>query len=176
MAEDNKTTKHIEKIDLREKEEAIERAKHGAEQIKQPEREIVLEAVKEQAEEAVETPPVEQEGKTGEAISAAPTPQGARHSEREKKIETILADGLVDAYSNMPESKRLEFKQVGEATSRQINELIEKGKHTAAKIVSLIKKWLALIPGVNKYFLEQEAKLKTDRILKDCQENKPDTS
>jgi len=30
----------------------------------------------------------------------------------------------------------------------------------------LIKKWLLLIPGVNKYFLEQEAKIKADEIVK----------
>jgi len=26
--------------------------------------------------------------------------------------------------------------------------------------------WLKLIPGVNKFFLEQEAKIKTDEVLK----------
>lgn len=122
-----KTTKHIEKIDLREKEEAMKQAEREAERIKRPEREAVLEAVKEQTEKSMEEAPTEQEGRAGEAAAVSPAPQDTQHSEREKKIEAILADGLLDTYSNMPESKRLEFKQVGEATSRQINELIEKG-------------------------------------------------
>jgi hypothetical protein len=30
--------------------------------------------------------------------------------------------------------------------------------------LKLIREWLLIIPGVNKYFLEQEAKIKTDKI------------
>ena len=32
-------------------------------------------------------------------------------------------------------------------------------------VVHLIREWLLVIPGVNAFFLEQEAKIKTDRIL-----------
>jgi hypothetical protein len=35
----------------------------------------------------------------------------------------------------------------------------------AKKVVELIRDWLLTIPGVNKFFLEQEAKIKTDRVL-----------
>jgi hypothetical protein len=31
--------------------------------------------------------------------------------------------------------------------------------------VEIIRNWLKLIPRVNKYFLEQESKIKTDRII-----------
>ena len=33
------------------------------------------------------------------------------------------------------------------------------------KIIDVIKKWLSIIPGINKFFLEQEAKIKTDKIM-----------
>ncbi|MCD4761880.1 hypothetical protein K8R32_02875 [bacterium] len=66
----------------------------------------------------------------------------------------------------MPPVKREEFVKAGEETSRKIYELMSEVKVKAKKIVELIKNWLALLPGLNKFFLEQEAKLKADEILK----------
>ena len=43
--------------------------------------------------------------------------------------------------------------------------MIETGKAVGRKILKLIRSWLKLIPGVNKFFLEQEAKIKTDKIV-----------
>jgi hypothetical protein len=40
------------------------------------------------------------------------------------------------------------------------------------KILALIRDWLKLIPGVNRFFLEQEAKIKTDKILLAAEEKK----
>jgi len=59
------------------------------------------------------------------------------------------------------------FKEEGERTARQIENVIAIGKSMAVKILELLKNWLRLIPGVNKFFLEQEAKIKTDKILRD---------
>jgi hypothetical protein len=42
--------------------------------------------------------------------------------------------------------------------------MIQSGKVNIKKIRNLIIRWLRVIPGVNRYFLEQEAKIKTDRI------------
>ena len=33
------------------------------------------------------------------------------------------------------------------------------------RVLELIYEWLKTIPGVNKFFLEQEAKIKTDEIM-----------
>ena len=33
------------------------------------------------------------------------------------------------------------------------------------KILKLILEWLRILPGINRFFLEQEAKIKTDRII-----------
>ena len=42
-----------------------------------------------------------------------------------------------------------------------------KGEKVKVKeIVKLIIEWLKIIPGASRYFLEQEAKIKTDKILK----------
>lgn len=85
--------------------------------------------------------------------------------EREKKIEHILETGLDDIYLSMDSQLRLEFKTKGEETSRKINDMIASGKVKIKKIIELIKNWLKLIPGMNRFFIEQEAKIKADKII-----------
>ena len=86
--------------------------------------------------------------------------------EREEKIGKILEAGMEEIYLSLPAAKQREFKIKGEETIKKINSLLDKTKVKIGKIISLIKKWLALIPGVNKFFLEQEAKIKADEIIK----------
>jgi predicted phage-related endonuclease len=90
----------------------------------------------------------------------------SEYEEREKKIENFLARGLEDIYFGLPQELQAEFRKAGEETAKKINKLLEKTKINIGKIVSLIRKWLSIIPGVNKYFLEQEAKIKADEIIK----------
>lgn len=85
---------------------------------------------------------------------------------RKKEIEKVLEKDLGEIYISLPEDKKRDFRTVGEQTAMQINGLFNQGKIKIKKIIYLIKKWLALIPGINKYFLEQEAKIKADEIMK----------
>ena len=87
-------------------------------------------------------------------------------SGQEKEIEEILANDLEKIYLKLPDDKKAEFKKTGEKTAREISSLLSQAKVKIENIISLIKKWLELIPGVNKFFLEQEAKIKADEILK----------
>lgn len=87
-------------------------------------------------------------------------------AKRQKQVENILAEDLTDAYLSLTPLKRQEFKRVGEETAKKINQLLIKAKINIGEIIKLIKKWLALIPGMNKYFLEKEAKIKADEIIK----------
>ncbi|MDD5032145.1 MAG: hypothetical protein PHR36_03845 [Patescibacteria group bacterium] len=91
---------------------------------------------------------------------------GQSVKEREKRIEKIMENGLEDIYLSLPADKQREFKLEGEKTMKEINVLLDKVKVNIGKIANLIKKWLSLIPGVNKFFLEQEAKIKADEIMK----------
>lgn len=86
--------------------------------------------------------------------------------ERRRQVEGVMAKGLEEIYLSLPPEKRAEFKRVGEETAVKVNQLLEKTKVNIGKIVNLIKKWLSLLPGVNKMFLEQEAKIRTDEIMK----------
>ncbi len=81
------------------------------------------------------------------------------------KIEKIMEEGLNDAYQRLSPIAQQEFKIKGEKTAIKINELLRSTHVKVKQIFRLIIEWLKMLPGVNKFFLEQEAKIKTDKIL-----------
>jgi hypothetical protein len=81
------------------------------------------------------------------------------------RIEKIMEDGVGDAYSRLSPIAKEEFKLKGEETARNIRILLQSTHVKVKKIFQLILEWLRLLPGINKFFLEQEAKIKTDRII-----------
>ncbi len=83
----------------------------------------------------------------------------------EREIESVLEEDLADMYKSLPAEKQKEFREEGEKTAAAIRVLAIHAKKHASKILHLIKRWLRLIPGVNRFFLEQEAKIKTDKIV-----------
>ncbi len=87
-------------------------------------------------------------------------------SEQLVRIEKILAKDLELIYKDLPESRRLEFKHEGELTARKIDKILNATKVNVSKILKLIVRWLKMIPGVNKFFLEQSAKIKVDDLLR----------
>lgn len=81
------------------------------------------------------------------------------------KIEKILESGLADEYAKLSPIAKQEFKIKGEETSIKIRELLNETHVKVKKIFYLIIEWLRVLPGINKFFLEQEAKIKTDLII-----------
>lgn len=90
----------------------------------------------------------------------------ADEKKREAAIDAVLADGLNDVFLKMEVNKQKEFKKKGEETVKQINKLLSETKLRVNKIIDLIREWLKFIPGINNFFLEQEAKIKADKIIK----------
>lgn len=88
------------------------------------------------------------------------------------KIEKILEIGLADEYAKLSPIAKQEFKIKGEETTAKIRELLLATHVKVKKIFFLIIEWLRILPGVNKFFLEQEAKIKTDLILEIHKKNK----
>jgi len=84
----------------------------------------------------------------------------------QKQVENVLSLGMAEIYLSLTPEKRQEFKIKGEETAKRIGQLLAKTKVNIGEIIKLIKKWLSLIPGMNKYFLEKEAKIKADEIIK----------
>lgn len=86
--------------------------------------------------------------------------------QRAAAIDNILSEGLNEIFLQMKTQEQKEFKIKGEETVIKINKLLSQTKVKVSKIISLIRAWLKMIPGVNKFFLEQEVKIKADKILK----------
>lgn len=82
-----------------------------------------------------------------------------------REIEDVLSEDLLEVYRSMTPQQQEEFKVKGEQAASKIAELLQSIRVQSQKILGLIKDWLRLIPGVNRFFLEQEAKIKTDKIL-----------
>lgn len=106
--------------------------------------------------------------------SAAPTASAAPALRPEpvvkdptvKSIESILEEDLGDTYKKMTPALQAKFRKEGERVAGLIAVMVHHAKINARIVLKLIVGWLKLIPGVNHFFLEQEAKIKTDRILK----------
>lgn len=90
----------------------------------------------------------------------------ASKSQLEKEIEDVLAEDLEKLYWELPESERFVFKYKGEETASKIRLLLGETVIRAQEIFRLIVEWLKLLPGINNFFIEQEAKIKTDKLLK----------
>lgn len=148
---------------LASSEISIEQAKRGVETEKLKNFEQARKQVIEEILHAETLPPT-----VAQPVGSVSLPQ----AQRQKQIENVLADGLKDIYRNLAPAKQKEFKKAGEETARKINLLLAKAKINIGEIIKLIKKWLSLIPGVNKYFLEQEAKIKADELIRLRNESK----
>ncbi|MCF7907001.1 hypothetical protein K9K85_01830 [Patescibacteria group bacterium] len=101
-----------------------------------------------------------------QAISSlGPIKTSAEDQKLSQDIEAVLAEDMEELYKNLPENLRSDFKKKGEKTAQEIKTIITQAKVVVFKIVKLIKDWLLMVPGVNKFFLEQTSKIKTQKIL-----------
>lgn len=82
------------------------------------------------------------------------------------KVENILSEGMDKVFLEMDAATQQQFKIKGEETARKITQLLKKSKVKIKEVISLVMDWLRVIPKVNKFYLEQEAKIKADAIMK----------
>ncbi len=80
-------------------------------------------------------------------------------------IEKILEDGLGTYVGDLTPDQKEQFTKKGQEVARSIANMVRTLRFQVKKVIGLIHEWLLTIPGVNKFFLEQEAKIKTDRIV-----------
>ena len=112
------------------------------------------------------------------ALVSIPVPPSAAAVSAQSKdpmlaqIEQMLSDDLFSVYESLPPKAQSEFKSKGEEVATKIQNLIVSAKVVAKDILALIVSWLKIIPGVNSFFLEQEAKIKTDKIMVLAEEEK----
>lgn len=100
-------------------------------------------------------------------MPAAPTaaPTTTPFTRVHQSVERVLEDNLQDVFTALPPEQQAHFRQVGESTAQKITAMLVSAKVAVNSILKLIRNWLKIIPGVNRYYLEQEAKIKSDRIM-----------
>lgn len=90
------------------------------------------------------------------------------------EVEKILEDGVGSFYASLSEDAKIQFKKKGEQTAFEISEMVRTFHVKFKRLIFLISDWLKTIPGVNRFFLEQEAKIKADRIMQLVESRKHD--
>lgn len=110
---------------------------------------------------AAETPPPPVPMAPAAHAPAPATPK----DEFTQEIESILSEDMTDLFLKMNPAQQDAFKKRGEVTAGKVRELLSKAKVNVGNVLKLIRDWLKMIPGVNKFFLEQAAKIKTDKVL-----------
>lgn len=105
-------------------------------------------------------------GSAGQAVT------DAQKDEVTIEVEKVLEDGMGPFYAALPEDARPLFKKKGEEASLEISDMVRNFRVQASRVLQLVYLWLKTIPGVNKFFLEQEAKIKTDRIIQLAEERR----
>lgn len=82
-----------------------------------------------------------------------------------KRVEEILEEDMGEAYVSLSPADKVKFKKRGEEVAGIVWQMVTSAKVQAKKVLRLIISWFRIIPHVNRFFLEQEAKIKTDRIV-----------
>ncbi len=118
-------------------------------------------------EQPMEETPLTQ-ASTESVAAAAPVVEQApvvQEDEVVLEVEKVLEEGLGEYVEAMPEDAQKRFRVKGREVSTQIARMVRSLKIDLHQTITLIRDWLLTIPGVNRYFLEQEAKIKTDNLV-----------
>ena len=83
-----------------------------------------------------------------------------------QQVESVLSAGMENVFLSLDAAIQRNFKLKGEETANKITNILMQSKIKVGEITKLILEWLRVIPRINKHYLEQEAKIKTDNILK----------
>ncbi|MBI2482608.1 hypothetical protein HYV74_00335 [Candidatus Uhrbacteria bacterium] len=117
-------------------------------------------AVERMADRAASAAPV--------APPAAPVAQAAapQKSPLREEIEQALADDrLRKLYLHLAPAVQASFREAALRLAERIERMLASGKLDIHDLHEGITNWLRVIPNVNRWFLLQEAKVKTDAIL-----------
>lgn len=130
------------------------------EKVPEAAREVPVREVAQRVEKPVEVPI-----KAPPAPAAPSAPPPPPKEPILAQIESILEEDLEEVYAGLPAELKPKFLAKGEEVARTIRQMMEQAKVKARKVLKLIIAWLKMIPGVNKFFLEQEAAIKTQKIM-----------
>lgn len=101
----------------------------------------------------------------GQPTTAAALPAAAPKDEITLEVEKILESGMGEHFSKLKPEEQAVFKQKGEQVSQELAGMVRSLQVKMKRALQLVRDWLLCIPGINKFFLEQEAKIKVDQLV-----------
>jgi len=111
-----------------------------------------------------------------EQVPAATTAAHQAKDEVVVHVEKIMEEGLGGLYATLPDDAKPLFRKKGEEAAIEIASMVRTMKMQVARVLRLVRDWLLTIPKVNRFFLEQEAKIKTDELLEYAEARREDLS
>lgn len=84
----------------------------------------------------------------------------------QRTVEKVLEDGLADLYQKLDPAAQAKFRHEGEVTAVRVTELLQEVKVKVVELMRLIRRWLFMLPGVSSLFVESQAKLKAEKLLR----------
>ena len=147
--------------------EVLEKNEEGKHEVRVEKVREALEQHGSRFERHPETPEKPQELPVSAPQQAVPEPTVATTEEQQlQEIEQVLADGLQDLYAKLPPAEQQKFKVTGEQAAREVQGLLSQVKVKVGKVIEVIRRWLGGLPGINKFFVEQEAKIKAEKLVR----------
>ncbi|MBI5654703.1 hypothetical protein HZC53_03570 [Candidatus Uhrbacteria bacterium] len=123
-----------------------------------------------ETEKALVTKVIEGQPKTAAPVPILPA------DEVTISVEKIMEDGLGEYFNKLTPEAQLKFKTKGEETAKELAGMVRGFKVKFKRALQILRDWLLCVPGVNKFFLEQEAKIKVDRIIELAEARKEEAS
>ncbi|MDP3986384.1 MAG: hypothetical protein Q8P77_03090 [Candidatus Veblenbacteria bacterium] len=125
----------------------------------------VPERLPEKPEQPLE--PLPSGGMVAVATPLASAPQmAATPSALQQQVEHVLEEDLEEFYRALNPAEQASFRALGETTAVRITDLLQQVKVKVSQVLALIRHWLLALPGLNQYFVEQEAKIKAAKLIK----------
>lgn len=144
--------------------EVIDRSPEVMPEVKPEKVREVLEQHGSRFEQHPEVPAQVKEAPTSAPPAAMLLPISAPDQQLQQ-VEQVLAEGLEDIFKALPPAEQQKFKVAGEQAAQEVFGLLGQVKVKVSAIVDVLRRWLSTIPGVNKFFVEQEAKIKAQKLV-----------
>lgn len=115
-------------------------------------------------EDPAEESPQQEQQPMGQSAGSSGAATTTQKDEVTIEVEKVLEEGLGEFYASLPPGAKTVFKKKGEEASSEISKMVQNLQLNFKRALQLVRDWLLTIPKVNKFFLEQEAKIKVDKI------------
>lgn len=82
-----------------------------------------------------------------------------------REIEKVLEEDMVPLFLELNADQRKQFRAGGTIAANKIEVLLRSTGDVLREVLRAIREWLSLLPGVSRFFIEREAKIKAEKIL-----------